>query len=322
MRINTYILVACLWLTTSSLQGKILFNSDRDGNIEVYTMNSDGSNQTRLTFNKANDRGHTWSPNGQQIAFDRDDFENPDVYVMDADGRNERRLTDHLTYDGSPCWSSDGSLIAFESSHNERLNIFLMQPDGTNIKQVTDFWFVSRPKWSPDGKQIAFEGFIGGEIGDTREIYAIKPDGTGLWQVSEPEPNTAMFLGGWSPDGTQILYAAAIEGLAAKSTFVIVTLHPFGRNKVFKRERIRIPGMSIYSQSFGADGESILFSGQPVAAFHQHIYRFQLDTHELIQLTDGLGNNGSPQEWNPRLSVRPSRVLPLFWGEVKSGLLR
>ena len=89
------ILVACLWLATSPLWGKIVFYSFRDGNTEIYTMDSDGTNQTRLTFNEVSDAAPAWSPNGQQIVFRsyRDGERNAEIYVMDADGKNQRRLT-------------------------------------------------------------------------------------------------------------------------------------------------------------------------------------------------------------------------------------
>ena len=311
------ILVACLWLVTSTLWGKIVFYSDQGGNWDIYTMNSDGSNQKKLTKSHATDGNPAWSPNGQQIAFDRELNGKYYVYVMDADGSNERRLTHHRGASGSPNWSPDGSLIAFNSNQNadreHRFNIFVMNPDGTNIKQLTKFHFVSRPKWSPDGKRIAFEGFVE----KTREVYIMNPDGTNVWRVSEPEPKTGMYLGGWSPDGKQILYGAAVEGKVAKKTLVIATLDPFGRNVVRQRERINIPDIPIIGQSWGADGKSILFASKP--AFHRHIYRLRLADRKLIQLTDGLGNDGGAQEWDSRLSVTPRQgKLPLLWSEIKS----
>ena len=66
---RTFILVVSLWLAASSLWGKIAFYADWNGNYEIYTMESDGSNQTRLTFNEAPDVWPAWSPNGQQIVF-------------------------------------------------------------------------------------------------------------------------------------------------------------------------------------------------------------------------------------------------------------
>ena len=62
--------------------GKILFVSDRDGNNEIYVMNADGTGQTRLTFNAANDNNPKWSPDSTKIVFtsDRDD-PNYDIYV-------------------------------------------------------------------------------------------------------------------------------------------------------------------------------------------------------------------------------------------------
>ena len=47
----------------------ILFTSARDGDLELYTMNADGSNQKRLTFDKGYDGGAFFSPDGKQIVY-------------------------------------------------------------------------------------------------------------------------------------------------------------------------------------------------------------------------------------------------------------
>ena len=310
------ILVACLWLVTSPLWGKIVFYSHRDGNTEIYTMNSNGSNQTRLTFNEASDSSPVWSPNGQQIAFHSYRDGNAEIYVMDADGKNPRNLTRHPAFDVAPVWSPDGSQIAFESNRTAEegrpeIDIYVMDADGSNVKQITDLGFASRPKWSPDGEWILFQG---------GEIFALHIDGTGLWQVSVPKPNTGMYLGGWSPDGTRILYTEAVDLNVNTSFPVITTLHPLGKQKVFKWERVKVPRIPLDTVRWGADGKSILFSAQKDR--HWHIYRFRLDTHQLTQLTDSIGADRSPYEWNPRLSVQPQQLLPLFWGEIKSNRLR
>jgi subtilisin family serine protease/Tol biopolymer transport system component len=74
---------------------KIVFQSLRDGQFEIYVMNSDGTNQTRLTNNPAWDTAPAWSPDGTKILFTslRDDGVTPALYVMNADGSNQTRLT-------------------------------------------------------------------------------------------------------------------------------------------------------------------------------------------------------------------------------------
>ena len=320
------ILVTSFWLVTSPLWGKIVFYSKRDGNREIYTMNSDGSNQTRLTFNEANDVAPAWSPNGQQIVFDSDRdndedvpkvLQNSEIYVMDADGGNQRRLTHHPGLDGYPDWHPDGSQIAFDSTRNgRRSNIFVMDADGSNIKQITDLELASRPKWAPDGKRIAFEGFAGAG----REIFVVNADGTGRFKVSKPRPGADMFLGGWSPNGKQILYKETVNLNLENSFPVIATLDPVGRRKVKKWDRVPVPRVPLHSVSFSVNGKSILFTGKKDN--QSNIYRFRLDNHSLIQLTENPGSDVAPQEWNPRLSVRSQQLLPVFWGEIKSNRLR
>ena len=91
MRIT--MLVASLWLVTSPLYAKIVFYSNRAGNHDIYTMDSDGNNVLQLTDHPASDGSPAWSPNGQQIAFHTRRDGNLEVYVMDADGTNQRNLT-------------------------------------------------------------------------------------------------------------------------------------------------------------------------------------------------------------------------------------
>ena len=312
---RTFLLVASFWLATSPLQGKIAFYADWDGNYEIYTMDTDGSNQTRLTFNETRDSWPVWSPNGRQIAFDSQRDGNDEIYVMDADGKNQRRLTNHPASDDYPHWSPDGKRIAFTSGRDgkegePRLEIYTMDTAGKNVRRVTNLGFVQRPRWSPDGEWIVFMG---------AEIFAIRPDGTDMWQVSNPRDQTAMFLGGWSPDGKQILYTEAVDLDLEQSFPVIATLDQKRPRTILRWKHVPVPQMPFDTDTFGADGNSILFSGAEKVNANWHIYRFKLNTNKLIQLTDSPGNTFAPQEWDPRLSVRPpTRRLPVCWGEIKS----
>jgi dipeptidyl aminopeptidase/acylaminoacyl peptidase len=74
---------------------KIVFQSNRDGQPEIYVMNSNGTGQTRLTNNPAWDSAPAWSPDGTKILFTslRDGPMSPALYVMNADGSNQIRVT-------------------------------------------------------------------------------------------------------------------------------------------------------------------------------------------------------------------------------------
>ena len=311
------ILVACLWLVTSSLWGKIVFHSKRDGNSEIYAMSSFGNGQTRLTDYDESDSFPVWSPNGQQIAFGRTTYNrkgevNYEVYVMDADGGNQRNLTQHPAYDTGPAWSPDGSQIAFSSSRDGETNIYVMDADGGNVRHLKSPHFSVRPRWSPDGKQIAFVAIT--ELG--RQVYAMNADGTQRWLVSKPRPNAWMHLGGWSPDGKQILYKGSINGLVTDSFVVIATLNPT-RRKVVKHEEVPIPKMDLTTVSWSGDGKSILFSGRKEGE-KWDIYRFRLLDDQLLQLTNHPASDVAPREWNPLLPVSPQGLVPTRWGEIKS----
>ena len=315
MRFLMICLTCCLCLVTGYAHGKIVFSSSRDGNLEIYAMDSDGSDQIRLTHNEARDSSPVWSPNGQQIAFHSKQDENLEIYVMDANGSNQRNLTRHPELDGSPDWSPDSKQIAFTSSRNGEVafNIFVMDADGRNVRQLTRLKYAVSPQWSPDGKQIAFVA----ALVNNGEVYVMDANGTKRWQVSHPNPDAGMFLyDAWLPDGKQIVYLEAIGDSVKNATAVIATLDT-RRREVVKHERVPLPKMDLGWTAWGADGKSILVTLRKEEE-NWDIYRFRFSDGQLIQLTDHPASDGSPNEWNSRLPVSPQGLAPKRWGEIKS----
>ena len=89
------------------MKGRIAFYSGRDLNREIYVMNADGSGQTNLTNNAADDRYPAWSPDGIRIAFSSSRDGNQEIYVMNADGSGQTNLTNNPAPDYEPAWSPE-----------------------------------------------------------------------------------------------------------------------------------------------------------------------------------------------------------------------
>ncbi|HVL97633.1 MAG TPA: hypothetical protein VM266_17395 [Solirubrobacteraceae bacterium] len=185
---------------------KLVFQSNRDGNFEVYVMNADGSNQVNLTNNattgRNNDSQPAWSPDGTKIAFHSNRDGNSNIHVMDADGTNVVNLTaDSPAQESAPRWSADGMRIAFQSNRDAfprpsteapNFEIYRMNADGSDVKRLTFSDYTGGgttspfdvtgydvfPAWSPDGTRIVFHSGRAPEYRDTGQAGVI-----GQWEV-------------------------------------------------------------------------------------------------------------------------------------------
>ena len=117
---------------------KIAWTSGRDGNYEIYVMNADGTAQTRLTNNSAEDYYPSFSADGTKIAFHSYRDGNREIYLMNSDGTGQTNLTNNSAHDADPSFSLDGTKIAFRSTRDGNNEIYVMNADGTGQTRLTN----------------------------------------------------------------------------------------------------------------------------------------------------------------------------------------
>ena len=176
---------------------KIIFASDRSGNMDIWVMDSDGGNLKQLTTSENSDFDPAWSPDGTKIAFTSTRSGNYDIWVMDSNGGNYEQLTSSSALSRSPTWSSDGKRIAY--FHD--FDIWVMDSDGRNMEQLTTHEAVDyAPSWNPIGNEIAF---VSDRLGND-DIWVIdveRGNKKELTTIQVPDLNPS-----WSPDGENIAY--------------------------------------------------------------------------------------------------------------------
>ena len=133
--------------------GKIAFHSTRGGNLDIFTIGSDGTGEARLTTAAADDCCRAvWSPDGSKIAFSSERDGNGEIYVMGADGEAQTRLTRSPKIDFFPSWSPDGQRIAFSRGRGTAFDLYVMRADGSRAAEAHGRRDLSRlvAEWAKD----------------------------------------------------------------------------------------------------------------------------------------------------------------------------
>jgi TolB protein len=284
--------------------GKIAFHSNRDGNWEIYAMNPDGSGQTRLTFNGADDLSPAWSADGTKIAFASSRDGNYEIYTMNADGTGVTRITNHAAADVGPAWSPDGTKIAFGSQRDGNSELYTMNSNGTGVTRITNHSSVDgQPAWSPDGTKIAFTTDRNGASFGL-DIYVINTDGTNPERVTDaahPELEPS-----WSPDGTEIAYQheGPVRHAPASTCYPgSCNYHYFTESNSGDRE---------IQPTFSPDNTKLAFTKQYTTSNWEIVSIGTIGTAVISSLTNTSTADQSP-DWQavPRNYPRPVSATPI-----------
>lgn len=160
---------------------KIVFTSDRSGDLELWTMDIDGKNQKQITFGLGYDGGAFFSPDGKKLVFrasrPTEETEvkeykelllqglvaptNMEIYTCNIDGSDLKQVTKLGKANWAPFYHPSGKKIIFSSNHHSTkgydFQLFMINEDGTGLEQITNqSMFNAFPMFSPDGKKLIF----------------------------------------------------------------------------------------------------------------------------------------------------------------------
>jgi Tol biopolymer transport system component len=151
--------------------GKLVFETNRDGNAEIYTMNADGTDRVDLTRNSADDTDPRWSADGSRIVFASNRSGNYQIYTMKADGSGVTRVTHDSNDDRRPTWTADGHIL-FQNGTFPNRAIFRINADGNGLQQLTPVLSDNATvAAAPRGGRIAFSSTRGD---GTQRLYTAR----------------------------------------------------------------------------------------------------------------------------------------------------
>lgn len=175
---------------------EIIFESDRSGRWEIFAVPVSGGTARQLTFDGAHGPA-ALSPDGKTMVYRRGFGGWSKLIALDLETGARELLTTHPSDHESPAFSPDGKRLCYSGKRTLDWEIYVLDLATRREQRVTHHpaWD-GGARWSPDGEWLAF---YSDRNDDYFDIYAIRPDGTGLRSVS---PSTDWDLDpDWSPDG-------------------------------------------------------------------------------------------------------------------------
>lgn len=265
---------------------RIAFRSSTEpGNWDIYTINVDGTNLTRITDDPGDDHWPAWRPDGQKLAFTSKRSGVYQVYVVNPDGTGLKQLTSNPLGSACPAWSPNGQTIAIarwrtDPSHN--WDIVLIDNDGQWLS-----WFAAtaedeaHPVWSPNGQWIAYLAKDG--------LYKRNIDKTPAVLLAPNGPNGEWTLGqhSCSPDGNRIVYSA-VEVAAAGGGCVVtgIRIHVVNQDGTSNRPFFQNePAGKSSDPSWSPTGDKIAFVGDDPSGTGDALFTVNTDGTGLTQVT-------------------------------------
>ncbi len=273
------LLIVGIGFACSGRGAELAFESDRDGNWEIYRLDLTTHIAYNLTRNPADDLNPAWSPDGSQIAFsaDRDGDGQPELYVMDADGTHLRRVSTGSGGYRNPNWSHNGELLVYMLGFGQ---VYAMDADGSNERRLGNGFL---PSLSTDGRWLLYSAESTSTI--DADIYTTE---LSTLRTVDLTSNPANEWGArWSPDNALVAFSSLRGGRTR-----VYVMNADGSES----HAVSDTGANDLSPAWSPDGSSIAFTAD--SGGRKQLYIVGVDGSNERRVTDHASNSQSPA-WRP-----------------------
>jgi len=261
---------------------KIVFQSERTGDSDIFTMDADGSNQVNITNMPGTQRNAVPSPDGSHVSYDSF-IGNWDVIVDLEDGGNPINISNHPTEDIWKMWSPDGERLVFRTFRDGNYELYVVGKDGSNLVNISNNAGIDTvpAMWSPDGSRIVFVSARDGN----QELYVVDSDGSNLTNLTNNAGED--FWPVWSPDGSKLAFTSTRDG-----NFEIYVMDENGTNLV------NVSNAAAFDQypAWSPDSSKLVFTSPRNGSWN--IYMVNADGSGLKMVSDNAAMDLYPF-WSP-----------------------
>ncbi|MBN1474015.1 MAG: Tol-Pal system beta propeller repeat protein TolB [Syntrophaceae bacterium] len=186
---------------------KIAFISKSNNSSDIYTIDYDGSNQTKITNHQSLIMSPRWSPDNKYLAFTSFKEGAPKVFIKNLQTGAEKKVSAHEGLNLCGSFSPDGKYLLLTLSKEGIEDIYSLNVETMRLNRLTHSYSIDvSPAWSSDGRQIAFVSNRSG----SPQIYVMDADGNNVRRLTyEGNYNTSP---SWSPRGNRIAYEGRVYG--------------------------------------------------------------------------------------------------------------
>ena len=192
----------------------VLFSSNRTGNLDLWTINTETGEVRQLTDDAARDWDPAYSSNGEEIVWSSDRGGNLEIWIASADGSGARQLSQDGVGAENPSISPDGEWIYYATANPGKVGIWKIRRDGSDAERIYEgALFI--PELSPDGRYLLF--LVNANRQSTQMRVMDLSSGKVLPFKIDLDQNNVFGLQNigrarWLPDGSGIIFVAEGDG--------------------------------------------------------------------------------------------------------------